>query len=158
MEHSLNIVKRTQKFREASNLKHLYRNELVKACFAHDAAYFEIKDLAKRTISDKILKIRAYEIAINHKYDGHQRALAKMVYWFLDKKTGSGVGVNRKLTEELHTPAIKKFRRKKVYARFKDNILTEKFETNPRAPKFKVNDRVRITKYKNIFIKSYSKN
>ena len=81
-----------------------------------------------------------------------------MVYWFLDKKTGSGVGVNRKLTEELHTPAIKKFRRKKVYARFKDNILTEKFETNPRAPKFKVNDRVRITKYKNIFIKSYSKN
>ena len=76
MEHSLNIVKRTQKFREASNLKHLYRNELVKACFAHDAAYFEIKDLAKRTISDKILKIRAYEIAINHKYDGHQRALA----------------------------------------------------------------------------------
>ena len=54
------------------------------------------------------------------------------------------MGVNGKLTEELHTPAIKKFRRKKVYARFKDNILTEKFETNPRAPKFKVNDRVRL--------------
>ena len=68
------------------------------------------------------------------------------------------MGVNGKLTEELHTPAIKKFRRKKVYARFKANILTEKFETNPRAPKFNVNDRVRITKYKNIFIKSYSKN
>ena len=65
---------RTQKFREASNLKHLYRNKLVKACFAHDAAYFEIKD------KDKILKIRAYKIAINHKYDGHQRVLAKMVY------------------------------------------------------------------------------
>ena len=68
------------------------------------------------------------------------------------------MSVNGKLTEELHTPAIKKFRRKKFYARFKGNILTEKFETNPRAPTFKVNDGVRITKYKNIFIKSYSKN
>ena len=28
---------------------------------------------------------------------------------------------------------------------------TENIEWNPKAPKFKVNDRVRITKYKNIF-------
>ena len=27
---------RIQKFGETGNLKHLYRNELVKACFAHD--------------------------------------------------------------------------------------------------------------------------
>ena len=32
-----------------------------------------------------------------------------------------------------------------------DSALIEKIETNPKAPKFKVNDRVRITKYKNIF-------
>ena len=31
------------------------------------------------------------------------------------------------------------------------SALTGKIETNPKAPKFKVNDRVRITKYKNIF-------
>ena len=30
---------------------------------------------------------------------------------------------------------------------------TEKFETNPKAPKFKDNDKVRITKYKSIFSK-----
>ena len=30
------------------------------------------------------------------------------------------------------------------------STLTEKIETNPKAPKFKVNDRVKITKYKNI--------
>ena len=36
-----------------------------KACFAHDAAYFDSKDFAKRTISDKISKDRAYEIARN---------------------------------------------------------------------------------------------
>ena len=46
--------KRIQKFRETSNLKHLYRNELDKACFGHDAAYSDSKDLAERTISDKI--------------------------------------------------------------------------------------------------------
>ena len=31
------------------------------------------------------------------------------------------------------------------------SALTEKTETKPKAPKFKVNDRVRITKYLNIF-------
>ena len=31
--------------------------------------------------------------------------------------------------------------------------LTEKLEINPKAPKFKVNNRVRITEYKNIFSK-----
>ena len=35
---------------------------------------------------------------------------------------------------------------------------TENVESNPKAPKFKVNDRVRITKYKNIFSKNYTKN
>ena len=49
---------RRQKFRKTGSLKHLYRNELDKACFAHDAAYSDSKDLVKRTISDKILKIR----------------------------------------------------------------------------------------------------
>ena len=45
-----------------------------------------------------------------------------MVYTFLDKKTGSRVSVNVQLTKELHKPEIKKFKRRKVYARFKDNI------------------------------------
>ena len=61
---------RIQKIRETRNLKHLYRNELDKACFAHDAAYSDNKELAKRTISDKILKDRADEINSNHGYDG----------------------------------------------------------------------------------------
>ena len=39
---------RIQKFRETGNLKHLYRNELDKACFAHDAAFSDSKDLARK--------------------------------------------------------------------------------------------------------------
>ena len=33
------------------------------------------------------------------------------------------------------------------------SALTEKIETNHKAPKFKVNDRVRMTKYENILVK-----
>ena len=38
------------------------------------------------------------------------------------KKTGSGIGVNEQLAEKLHKPVIKKFKRRNVYARFKENI------------------------------------
>ena len=55
---------RIQKFRETGNLKHLYRDELDKACFAcFDTAHSDSKDLVKKAISDKILKDRVYEIA-----------------------------------------------------------------------------------------------
>ena len=107
--------KRIQKFRERGNLKHLCRNKLDKACFAHDTAYSDSKDLTKKTISGKILKDRAYKIARNHKYDGFQRALASMVYKLFDKKTGSAFSVNEQLAKELHKPVIKKFKRRNVY-------------------------------------------
>ena len=105
---------RIQKFREVGNLKHLYWNELDKACFSHNAAYSDSKDLAKQTILDKILKDRVYENARICKYDGCQRALAIMVCKFFDKKTGLGVSVNEKLAEELYKPVIKRFKRWKV--------------------------------------------
>ena len=38
--------KRNKKFRGTGNLKHIYKNELDKACFAHDSAYSDSKDLA----------------------------------------------------------------------------------------------------------------
>ena len=66
---------RIQKFREKGNLKYLYRNQLGKACFPHDAAHSDSKNLDKRAISDKVLKYRAYEITRNCGYDGYQRAL-----------------------------------------------------------------------------------
>ena len=113
---------RIQKFRETVNLKHLYRNELDKAFFPRDAAYFDSKDLAKRTILDKILKDRAYEIDRNRNDGGFQRALASIIYKIFDKKTVSGMSVNWQLDEELHKPVIKNFKRRKIYAKFKENI------------------------------------
>ena len=47
-----------------------------------------------------------------------------MVYKFFDEKTRTGISVNEQLAEELHETVIKIFKRRKVYARFKDNIWT----------------------------------
>ena len=111
-----------QKFRETGNCKQLYRNELEKACFAHNGADSNSKDLAKRTISNKILKNTAYEIARNRQYDGYERALASVVFKCFDKETGSVVSLNEQIAQELHKPVINKFKRRKVYARFKGNV------------------------------------
>ena len=73
---------RIKKSREPGNLKHLYGNGLDKSCFAHDAAYSDNKDLANRTISENILRDRAYQIDRNRNYDGCQRTLASMAYKF----------------------------------------------------------------------------
>ena len=68
---------------------------------------------------------------VNPIYDGYQRGLASMVYKFfdskvapLDKKPMSGKGIknNKFLAKELHKPVIKKFNKRKVYSKFKDNI------------------------------------
>ena len=97
---------RIQKVREVRNLKQLYRNELDKTCFAHDAAYSDCKDLAKSTISGTVLKEKSYEIARNPTYDGYQKALPSMVYKCLIK-SGSGACVNEEIAEELNKPIIK---------------------------------------------------
>ena len=79
-------------FKETGDSRHIYQNELDRACFLHDMAYGDFKDLNKRTASDKVLPDKTFNIAKNLKYDGYQRGLALMVYKFFDKKTsGSGI-------------------------------------------------------------------
>ena len=128
---------RVQKFKQTEDSRYSYINELDKACFQHDMAYRDFKDLKKRTAAHKVLKDKSFNIAKNPKYDGYQRGLAPMVYKFFDKKTaGSGVTLtnksaiisipqNEQLAEELHKPIIKKFKTRKVYSAFKDNIWAE---------------------------------
>ena len=77
---------------QTGDTNYIYKNELDKACFAHDAAYFDIKDLTKRTAADKVLRGKAFNIPKDPKCDGYQRGLASMVCKFFDKKSkGSGV-------------------------------------------------------------------
>ena len=81
-----------QKFKETEDTSYIYKNELDRACFQHDMAYEDFKDLKRRTASNKILRDKAFNIAKNPKYNGYQRGLASMVYKCFDKKsTGGGI-------------------------------------------------------------------
>ena len=127
---------RIQKFKETGDTNYIYKNELDKACFQHDLAYGDFKDLKRRTASDKILRDKAFNIAKNPKYNGCQRGLASMAYNFFDKKSASlpdksvscsGVANNEikqnlQLAKKLHKPIIGKLKKRKVHSGFKDNI------------------------------------
>ena len=67
---------RIQKFKETGNSRYIYQNELDKACFQHDMAYGDFKNLPRRTASDKVLCEKTFNIAKNPKYYGYQRGLA----------------------------------------------------------------------------------
>ena len=118
---------RMKEFKRTGDSRLLYITELDKACFQHDSAYADNKDLINRTKADKVLKDKTYDIASNPEYDGNQRGLASMVYKFFDKKSmRSGIKKDTTksssliLADELHKPVIKKFEKRKVYSRFKD--------------------------------------
>ena len=113
---------RIQKFKEAGDTSYIYQNELDKACFQHDMAYGDFKDLKRRTASDKVLRDKTFNIAKNSIYDGYQREVSSMVYKFFDTKStlltdtsvsGSGINIplefNKQLTKELHKPIIRNF-------------------------------------------------
>ena len=90
-------------------------------------AYGDFKYIARRTASDKVLRDKDFNIAKNPKYGGYQRGLASTVYIFFDKKSKrSGVNIplefNEQLAKELQKPIIRKFKKRKVYSGFKDNI------------------------------------
>ena len=51
---------RIQKFKETGDTKYIYRNELDKACFQHDMAYGDFKDLARKTASDKVWRDKVF--------------------------------------------------------------------------------------------------
>ena len=55
---------RIETFVQTGNTDFIYKNELDKACFQHDMAYGKLKDLIKRTQSDKVLKIKHLKLLI----------------------------------------------------------------------------------------------
>ena len=122
---------RIKKFKQTGDTRYIYRNELDKACFQHDSAYADHKDLINRTEADKVLRDKAYNVASNPEYDGYQSGLASMVYKFFDSKVSSGSGTKKDMTkssslilaDELHKPVIRKSNKRKAYLQFKDNIL-----------------------------------
>ena len=109
---------RIQKFKETGDTSYIYKNELDKACFQHDMAYGDFKDLKRRTFSDKVLRDKAFNVAKNPEYNGYQRGLASMVYKFFDKNSrGSGIANNEikqnlQLAKELGKPIIRNVKKR----------------------------------------------
>ena len=65
--HLLKIKKKLKKNKENGDWKYIYQNKLDKACFQHDIAYRNFKDLNRRTIADKVLRDKAFNITKNRK-------------------------------------------------------------------------------------------
>ena len=82
-----NHKQRIQKFMQAGDTNYIYKNELDEACFQHGTAYSYKKDLTKRTVADKVLRDKAFNIATNLSHNEYEWALNKLVYKFFDKKT-----------------------------------------------------------------------
>ena len=118
---------RIEKCKETGDSRHIYQIELDNGCFQHDVAYGYFKDLNRRTVMDKALRGKAFNILKNLKRDGYQRGLASTVYKFFDQKTFGGTVNNeiisdKELAERLHKPISKKFEKRKVHSPFLDNI------------------------------------
>ena len=110
--------RRIKSFMQDDRLSHICKNELDKACFQHDMAYNKYKDIKGRTQSDIVLKNKAYKIATNPKFDSFQRALASMVWKFLNKRSkkilfkGSGIE-NQQLAENFTNQSLESLKEEK---------------------------------------------
>ena len=105
---------RIQKCKETGYSRHIYQNELDKACFQHDMAYRYFRNLTRKAASDKMLNDKALNVAKNLEYDESQRGLASLVYKSFDKETPGGTFKNENVSnkewaEELYKPIIIKF-------------------------------------------------
>ena len=118
--------------RETGDSKYIYQNEVDKAYFQRAMAYGDFMDSPRRTIAEKILRDKTFNIAENSKYNGYHRQLASIAYKFFDKKTfntnkGTGsnstvVSKNKELAKELRETTISKFIKRKSHSHFIDNI------------------------------------
>ena len=90
MDHLLEIKKEYKNKKKTGDSRYIYQKELDKTCFQHDLAYFDFKDLPRRTASDKILCDKVFNVAKNPKHDKYQKGLASMVYKLFDKDSSGG--------------------------------------------------------------------
>ena len=72
-----------------------------------------------------------------------------------DSKSYLLIRINQQINTIILIIILTSINKKPINADY--SALTKKIETNPKVSKFKVNDKVRITKCKNIFSKGYTK-
>ena len=121
---------RIQKFMQTGNTNYIHKNDLDKACFQRDMACGKYKDLADRTESDKVLKDKALilkllKLLVIQKMMDIKNDWLQWFTSFFDKKSKCSdikSMLNRQLTDELYKPIIRKFKRRRAYSSFKEDI------------------------------------
>ena len=108
--------------KETGDSRYIYQNGPNKTCFKHSMAYGDFNDLNKRTVADKALRDKQFNIAKYSKYDAYQRGLGSTVYKFFDEKISGEIISNKELVAELHKPVIRKLEKRKLYSPFIENI------------------------------------
>ena len=78
---------RIQKFKGTGDTSYIYKNELDKACFQHDMACGDFKDLKRRTYSHKVLRYKIFNIAKSLKILNMMGIKEDLVYKLFDKKS-----------------------------------------------------------------------
>ena len=121
-----------QQFYTRSMKSWLEKND-IEMCLTHNEGKSVLAERFIRTLKNKIYKYMA--------------SISKNMY--IDKLDGT---VNKYYNTDHIT-----IKMKPVYVKSNSYIDSSK-ETNDRNPKFKIGDIVRISKYKNIFVKSYTPN
>ena len=86
---------RIERYLQTGDTDHIFKNELDKACFYHDAGYSAHKSVEKRHLADKKLMDECVRIANDQSLDGYQRSLAAAIYRFFEKKIQTGQGLKR---------------------------------------------------------------
>ena len=125
---------KNKKIKEVEDSKYIYQNKLDKFCPQHDMTYVNFKDLSRRIGSDKLLCNKPFNIAKTPKYDGYQRGLASIAYWFFDKNSSvsntsggavicarSGTLITRDEYAVLQN-LYAKLEKRKVFSSLKDDI------------------------------------
>ena len=75
VEHLVKTKKELKNLNKLEIQNIFTKSKLDKACFQHDMAYGDFKDLARRIASDKVLKDNLFNIVKNPIYDDIKEAL-----------------------------------------------------------------------------------
>ena len=104
----------------------------------NDILMYSTHNEGKSVIAERFIKILKSEI-----YKSMTASDSKSYLLYLNK-----------LVDQYNNTYHHSIKKKPINAGY--SASTENIESNPKAPKFKVNDRVRIMKYKSIFSKGYT--
>ena len=97
---------RIQNYKKTGNSIYIYHNKLDQACFQHDMAHRDFKDMSRKAVCPKVLHVKACNIAKNPKYFQFQRGLASVVYKFLDKRSSGAAVKSESLRIKVHLSLI----------------------------------------------------